>query len=240
MPDETPENPRTCADSPDTTLSTLSTLSTILSLGVLCVIRLPSSTGLVQAAQAVMRGGVRALEITLTVPDALEQLERIAGEIPEALLGVGTVTRPDQVGPAVRAGAKFVVSPVFDPQLIAETHAENALAVTGALTPTEMFRAADAGADLIKLFPAGHLDPSYLKSILAPLPDLKVVPTGGIDETNAGAWIRAGAVAVGAGGSLMDPSLFSAGNFAEIEARARALVEAIRGARAQLEERSKS
>ena len=172
------------------------------------------------ACRACLRGGLRFLEVTLTVPDALAVVARLARE-EGALVGVGSVTARDQVAGAARAGARFSVSPHFDADLVAEARSHGLLASAGAVTPTEMMIAHRAGAELIKIFPGSAFGPGYLKAIREPLPFLRLMPTGGVDEKNLTAWLDAGAFAVGLGGSLLPKDAVKAGDWGVVEARAR-------------------
>jgi 2-dehydro-3-deoxyphosphogluconate aldolase/(4S)-4-hydroxy-2-oxoglutarate aldolase len=172
------------------------------------------------ACRACLRGGLRFLEVTLTVPDALAVVARLARE-EGAFVGVGSVTARDQVGAAARAGARFSVSPHFDADLVAEARSHGLLASAGAVTPTEMMIAHRAGAELIKIFPGSAFGPGYLKAIREPLPFLRLMPTGGVDEKNLTAWLDAGAFAVGLGGSLLPKDAVKAGDWGVVEARAR-------------------
>jgi 2-dehydro-3-deoxyphosphogluconate aldolase/(4S)-4-hydroxy-2-oxoglutarate aldolase len=200
--------------------------------GVVAVIRLQDGSTLRAVIDALADGGVTALEVTMTVPRAIELIGRIAPTLPEEfILGAGTVVDPDTARAAVHAGARYIVSPVFRPAVIEAAHAEGAAAMPGCFSPTEILAAWDAGADLVKVFPATALGPSYFKDIRGPLPQVRLMPTGGVNIENAGDWIRAGAVAVGVGGALVDPKLVAAGNFAGITERARRFVERVRQAR---------
>jgi 2-dehydro-3-deoxyphosphogluconate aldolase/(4S)-4-hydroxy-2-oxoglutarate aldolase len=172
------------------------------------------------ACRACLRGGLRFLEVTLTVPDALAVVARLARE-EGAFVGVGSVTARDQVAAAARAGARFSVSPHFDADLVAEARSHGLLASAGAVTPTEMMTAHRAGAELIKIFPGSAFGPGYLKAIREPLPFLRLMPTGGVDEKNLTAWLDAGAFAVGLGGSLLPKDAVKAGDWGAVEARAR-------------------
>jgi 2-dehydro-3-deoxyphosphogluconate aldolase/(4S)-4-hydroxy-2-oxoglutarate aldolase len=208
------------------------TVRRIEALGALAVVRLPRADGLPRVAEALRAGGVRAIEVTMTVPGALEAVERLAREgDPELWIGVGSVLDGETARRAVEAGARFVVSPVLEPAVVAEAHRHGAAALPGAFTPTEILRAHQAGADLVKVFPSDALGPAFLKGVLAPMPFLRLVPTGGVTPENAGAWIRAGAAAVGLGAALVDPELVDAGDFAAITQRATRTLEAIAGAR---------
>lgn len=155
-----------------------------------------------QVGDAVVEAGLDVLEVPLTTPDALGAIERLAGRHPGALIGAGTVLDATSARLAILAGARFLVSPSLDAEVLATGHRYGAAVLPGVQTPTEVVRALEAGADLIKLFPADGHAPGYLRAVRAALPQAPLVPTGGIDATNARAWLDAGAVALGVGGSL--------------------------------------
>jgi 2-dehydro-3-deoxyphosphogluconate aldolase/(4S)-4-hydroxy-2-oxoglutarate aldolase len=203
-------------------------------LGAVAVVRLHSTESAIRVADALHAGGVTALEITVTVPDAFAVIAAIARRFgDEVCVGVGTVLDVETVRGAVAAGAKYVVSPVFRPLVIAEAHRLGVPAMPGAITPTEILTAHDAGADVVKIFPADSFGPGYLKSVLAPMPFLRLMPTGGVTPDNVGDWIAAGAVAVGLGGALVDAKLVAAGDWDGITARARKVTEGVAAARAR-------
>jgi len=200
--------------------------------GVVAVIRLQDPARLRSVIEALAAGGVRALEVTMTVPRAIELIADIAPSLnDEFLIGAGTVLDPGTAGRAIDAGAAFVVSPVFRRDVIAECHRHDRPAMPGCFTPTEILEAWDAGADIVKVFPATSLGPGFFKDVRAPLPHVKLMPTGGVSIENAGEWIRAGAVAVGVGSALLDPKAIAAGDYGSITERARRLVENVRAAR---------
>ena len=200
--------------------------------GVVAVIRLQDGSKLRAVIDALAEGGITALEVTMTVPRAIELIGRIAPTLPSGfLLGAGTVVDPDTARAAIRAGARYIVSPVFRPAVIEASHAEGAAAMPGCFSPTEILAAWDAGADVVKVFPATALGPSYFKDLRGPMPQVRLMPTGGVSLENAGEWIRAGAVAIGVGGALVDPKLVAAGNYDGITERARRFVERVRQAR---------
>ena len=181
-----------------------------------------------------MAGGVQALEVTMTVPGAVELIRGLAPTLPEGfLLGAGTVIDPETARAVVDAGAQFVISPVFRRSVIEACHACGVPAAPGCFTPTEILEAHDAGADIVKVFPATTLGPQYIKDVRAPLPQVKLMPTGGVTPDNAGDWIRAGAVAVAAGSSLLDAKAIESGKFDVITANARKFVDNVKAARAQ-------
>lgn len=192
------------------------------------VVRTPSAAGALAAARACLRGGIRLLEITLTVPGALEVVAELAREA-EAVVGVGSVTEPDQVRAGARAGGRFAVAPHFDTDLLAAAKAEGLLCAMGGVTPTEAMACHRAGVDIVKLFPAATFGPAYLKALREPLPFLRLMPTGGVDESNLAAWLEAGACALGLGGSLIESKSVAAEDWPAIEQRARRVVAAVAG-----------
>ncbi len=207
-------------------------VSRIESCGVVAVIRLQDSSKLRAVVDALAAGGVTALEITMTVPRAIDLIAEIAPTLPGGfVIGAGTVVDPDTARAAIDAGARFIVGPVFKPAVIAACHERDVAVMPGCFSPTEIFAAWEAGADVVKVFPATALGPAYFKDIRGPLPQLKLMPTGGVSLENAGDWIRAGAVAIGVGTALVDAKLVAAGDFAAIGRRAEAFVEAVRAAR---------
>lgn len=208
------------------------TLQGIASCGVVAVIRLADPGALRAVVDALVAGGVRALEVTMTVPGAIGLIGELAPTLPpDVLLGAGTVLHGETARAAAGAGARFVVSPIFRPDLVTACHAADVAVLPGAFTPTEIVTARDAGADAVKVFPATALGPGYFKDLRGPFPDLRLVPTGGVTVANAGDWIRAGALAVGAGTSLVDPALVAARRLDEITDRARRFVAAVAAAR---------
>ena len=207
-------------------------LQTVIEAGVIAVIRAPSASILKRIAEALLAGGVVAVEVTMSTPDAIRGIAMLAQEFGDrAVIGVGTVLDEATARAAIKAGAEFVLSPAFDEGVVAATLELGKISVPGAFTPTEILRAWNAGADIVKVFPSTALGPQYIKDLLAPLPQLKLTPTGGVDAKNAGEWIKAGAVCVGAGSSLVSKEAMANGDWAAITANARAFVEAIRAAR---------
>jgi 2-dehydro-3-deoxyphosphogluconate aldolase/(4S)-4-hydroxy-2-oxoglutarate aldolase len=179
------------------------------------------------AMEAAVRAGIRVVEFTLTTPGALERIAEFSKK-DGIIVGAGTVLTIDEARAAVQHGARFLVSPVMDPAVIEAARRLGVAMMPGTHTPTEMFLAHRLGAQLVKLFPAPGIGPSYVRACLGPLPFLKVVPTNGVDETNAGEWIAAGAHAVGLVACLFDADEIRAGRFDLIEARGRALLGALR------------
>ncbi len=204
-----------------------------LASGVIAVVRLPESTGLRGVAAALAAGGVTAVEITLTTPGALEAIAGLASdpELKGCLIGAGTVLDVKAARDVVARGARFVVSPAFDRFVVRYCRDHHVPCLPGALSPTELLEAWRAGATAVKLFPASTVGPRYLQEVLAPLPFLRVVPSGGVSLENAGEWIRAGAAAVSLGGALVTAALVREAAWPEVTRRARALVDAVAAAR---------
>jgi len=204
----------------------------IEALGVVAVIRLKDPATLRAVVHAMAEGGVRALEVTMTVPRAVELIRELAPTLPDGfLLGAGTVTDVATAHAVIDAGASFVVGPVFRPDVVAACHERDVAAMPGCFSPTEILAAHECGADIVKLFPATALGPQFIKDVRAPLPQVKLMPTGGVTADNAGEWIRAGAVAVGLGSALLDPRAIEGGRWDVITANARRVVANVAGAR---------
>jgi 2-dehydro-3-deoxyphosphogluconate aldolase/(4S)-4-hydroxy-2-oxoglutarate aldolase len=201
-------------------------------LGVVAVIRLRDPGKLRAVVDALMAGGVKALEVTMTVPGAVDLIRGLAPTLPEGfLLGAGTVLNATIAHAVIGAGAQFVISPVFRRDLITACHEHDVPALPGCFTPTEILEAHDAGADIVKVFPATTLGPQYIKDVRAPLPQVKLMPTGGVSPENAGDWIRAGAVAVAAGSQVLDSKAIDGGRFEVITENARRIVANVAQAR---------
>jgi len=182
-----------------------------------------------EVAAAAASEGLLVLEITLDSVRPLEMISELADDHPELLIGAGTVRSVRDVVDAARAGAKFVVSPCFDPEVVAAASAAGIVAVPGAATPTEVSRAIDSGVDFVKLFPAGPLGgPAYVKAILGPLGRPALVPTGGVDASNVAEFMEAGVAAVGVGGGLFPVEALESGDVGEVERRCRRVLQAVR------------
>lgn len=200
--------------------------------GVVAVIRLAEADRSRAVAEALLEGGVRALEVTMTVPRAVALIEELAASVPDdVIVGAGTVLDGETARQVVLAGARFVVSPVFRPEIVALGHRYDVPVMPGCFTPTEILAAWEAGADIVKVFPATALGPGYLKDIRGPLPQVRLMPTGGVTRENAGAWIEAGAVAIGVGTALVSRQAVAERRYDAIAAAARHFVEAVRLAR---------
>jgi 2-dehydro-3-deoxyphosphogluconate aldolase/(4S)-4-hydroxy-2-oxoglutarate aldolase len=218
--------------STNVTQSRAAVTAQIEALGVVAVIRLKDPGKLRAVVDAMADGGVRALEVTMTVPGAVDLIRALAPSLPDGfLLGAGTVTDAATAHAVIDAGARFVVGPVFRPDVIAACHARDVPAMPGCFSPTEILAAHECGADIIKVFPATMLGPQYLKDVRAPLPQVKLMPTGGVTPDNAGDWIRAGAVAVGLGSALLDPKAIESSRFDVIAANAKRVVANVAAAR---------
>lgn len=200
--------------------------------GVVAVIRLKDPEKLRAVVDAIADGGVRALEVTMTVPGAVDLIRALAPTLPSGfLLGAGTVLDADTAKRVIDAGAQFVVSPVLRRATIAACHERGVPAMPGCFTPTEILDAWEAGADIVKVFPATALGPTFFKDVHGPLPQVKLMPTGGVSLDNAGDWIRAGAVAVGVGTALLDAVAIAAGDYDVLRRNAERIVGNVRAAR---------
>lgn len=201
----------------------------ILAAKIVAIVRLDAYERAVEVAQALVAGGVNVLEFTLTGTGAIEAITAVRQALGDAAcVGVGTVLRPEEAISAIDAGAQFVVTPALRKPVIAACVNRNVLVLSGGFTPTELLEAHEAGAALVKLFPARLGGPNYLKDVLAPLPFLKIVPTGGVSAANAREFLAAGAVALGIGGNLIAKQAVAAGAFDQITAAARECVIAVR------------
>lgn len=208
------------------------TLQRIRDLGVLAVIRGPSPELTLKIVGALAAGGIRGIEITYTTPNAAEVVQALDAQFgDEILLGMGTLTRPEQVAEARAAGARFLVSPVCTRKLGRAMAASGLPVMIGALTPTEVFKAHQLGSDVVKLFPGSAVGPGYVKALKGPFPDIDLMPTGGVSEGNLGDWFAAGVYAVGAGSELAPPALAREGKWDEISAIASRFAAAVQKAK---------
>lgn len=200
--------------------------------GIIAIVRIQNSQQVMPLAEALVAGGVNAVEITMTTPNALEAIQAARGAFGDrALIGVGTVLDPQTCQAALDAGAQYVVSPICRQELVAIAHAAGKPVMLGAYTPTEAQLAFEAGSDFIKVFPAETLGPKFIKAIKAPLPHLRIVPTGGVDVNTIASFFYAGSAAVGVGSALVSAELLKASNWPELTRRAAELVAAARKAR---------
>lgn len=203
-------------------------LDGILECGIVAVVRGQSGEAVFKAIKAALEGGVNVIEVTFTVPNALGIIRQVAGELGgEVILGAGTVLTPEMAADAVDAGAQFIVSPNTNVATIEKAKSRGVPVFPGALTPTEVLAAWEAGADIVKIFPANVMGPTYLKDLHGPLPDVPLMPTGGVDLSTARDYLENGAAALGVGGGLINKKLMEEGDFAEIANRARKFREII-------------
>jgi len=209
-------------------------LNKMISEGLIPVIRVASASEAIDVANAIKEGGVSFIEITMSVQGAIDVIKKLTQEYKdEIIMGAGTVLDAETGRAALLAGAQFIVSPTLNLDLIQLAHRYSAVVVPGAMTPTEILTAWNAGADMVKVFPAGQLGgPGYIKALRGPLPQILLAPTGGVNLENAGAFIRAGAAALGVGGELVDKSAVKEKRFSVITDNTRAYLKTIREARA--------
>jgi 2-dehydro-3-deoxyphosphogluconate aldolase / (4S)-4-hydroxy-2-oxoglutarate aldolase len=216
------------------TLNKPEVLEKIKTLGVLAVIRGPSAELTVKMVQALVAGGVSGIEVTYSTPNAEEVVRTLVGQFGNRILiGMGTLTKPEQAPSAKEARANFLVSPVCEPTLIKSMIATGLLTMAGAFTPTEVLRAHDLGCDVVKIFPGSLGGPAYVKALKGPFPYIPMMPTGGVSSGNVADWFAAGVVAVGAGSELCPPQLAKEGKFDEITRRAVDFVQVIQAAKAR-------
>ena len=200
--------------------------------GVVAVMRLSDASVIRDVAGALADGGLTALEVTMTVPGAVDLIAELSATLPRTcMVGAGTVVGARTAADVIRAGAAFVVSPVLQPDVVAACRDADVAVVPGCFSPTEILSAAAAGADIVKVFPATSLGPSFIRDVRAPLPELKLMPTGGVTRQNAGDWIRAGAVAIGVGTALVDAQAVRERRFDLLTEGARHFIRAVAEAR---------
>jgi 2-dehydro-3-deoxyphosphogluconate aldolase/(4S)-4-hydroxy-2-oxoglutarate aldolase len=207
-------------------MSKIDVLNRIKSEKVIALIRADSPASLLDCARALSAGGLNCIELTMTTPGALDMCAQVARELPQVLLGLGTVLDAETARAGIAAGAKFIVTPAVRPAVIAACRDAGVPIFSGALTPTEACTAWDAGADVIKIFPAEFFGPAYIKSLKAPFPKMQFLPTGGVTPETVGDFLKAGAFATAAGSALVLPAALKAGDWAAITARARQFVVA--------------
>ena len=215
-------------------MNRIEVIQRIKDIGVIPVVRASSEDEAIRVVEAIKAGGLPLLEITMTVPGAVRVIEELVKRFgDDAIVGAGTVLEPESARACIHAGAEFIVSPALNLETIACCRELDVAVMPGALTPTEIVLAWNAGADLVKVFPAGAMGgASYIKSLKAPLPQIELVPTGGVTLANAGSFIEAGAAAIGVGADLVDISAIRSRRTEKITQAARAFVEAVRKARA--------
>jgi len=211
-------------------------LGLIRNVGLVPIVRAPSPEDAWRAAEAIIEGNIGIAEITMTVPNALGVMEKVAEKFGDkVLLGAGTILDPETCRAALLAGAEFIVTPALNLQVIEVARRYSKPCLPGALTPTEIVAAWQAGADMVKIFPCGPVGgPKYIKALKGPFPQIDFVPTGGVNLETAPEFIKAGAAAVAVGGELVDVKALREGKLEVISANARQYVEAVRAARASL------
>jgi len=214
-------------------MSRQKTLSAIVDIGIVPIVRAGSPEAAIRAAEAIYRGGIRAVEITMTVPGALRALEKVADQFGDRItLGAGTVLDPETARACMLAGAEFFVTPALNLSTIEICHRYSKVIMPGALTPTEVQTAWEAGADLVKIFPCGNLGgPKYIRAMKAPFPQIEMVPTGGVTLETTAEFLRAGACAVAVGSEMVDPRALAEGRLELIEQTARQFLAAVEEAR---------
>jgi len=211
-------------------------LSTIREIGLVPVVRTASADSAFRAIEAIFEGGVLTAEITMTVPGALRALEKLADHFGDRmLLGAGTVLDPETCRACMLAGAQFFVSPSLNFKTIEMAHRYSKPIMPGALTPTEVQAAWDAGADIVKVFPCGNVGgPKYIKALKGPYPQIDMIPTGGVSLTTTADFLKAGACAVAVGGELVDGKTIKEGNYPIFTERAKRFLEVVKAARAEM------
>ena len=206
-------------------MASLRPLDRVLDRVIVAVIRADSPDLLVEVAEALLAGGVEVMEVTFTVPRVTQVLEKVASKLgSRVLLGAGTVLDPETARAAILAGAEFIVAPSVNLEVIELGRRYSKLVMPGALTPTEVVTAWQAGADIVKIFPSELTGPKYLKALHGPLPHVRLMPTGGVNLDTAVDFLKAGACALGIGGSLVDQQALAAGDLKKIETLARQYV----------------
>ena len=214
-------------------MGTSGPLQRVIDTGIVAILRAPSGDLLVDVGEALLAGGVDVLEVTFTVPQADQVLRQVANRLGNrVLLGAGTVLDTETARIAMLAGAEFIVSPAVNLGVIEMCRRYDKLVMPGAMTPTEVLSAWQAGADIVKVFPCDALGPSYLKALHGPLPQVRLMPTGGVNLDTAAAFLKAGACALGVGSSLVEPKAVAAGDLKRIESLARQYVEVVKRTRA--------
>ncbi len=211
-------------------------LAFITDIGIVPVVRTPSAESAIRSIEAIYSGGVRAAEVTMTVPGAIKALEKLADRFGDKImLGAGTVLDPETARICMLAGAQFFVTPTLKLATIEMIKRYSKVICAGALTPTEVLMAWEAGADVVKVFPANSLGgPKYIKALKGPLPHIEMIPTGGVNLETAGEFLKAGACAVAVGGELVDAKLIKENRYEEMESRAKLYLKAIADARAEM------
>jgi 2-dehydro-3-deoxyphosphogluconate aldolase/(4S)-4-hydroxy-2-oxoglutarate aldolase len=212
------------------------TLSAMKEIGIVPVVRTPSAESALKAIEAIYEGGIRAAEVTMTVPGAVKVLEKLADQFGDRMvLGAGTVLDPETCRICMLAGAEFFVTPALNVRTIEMAHRYSKPICPGALTPTEVLTAWDAGADIVKIFPCDNVGGAkYIKALKGPFPQIEMIPTGGVSLATAGDFLKAGACAVAVGGELVDAKTIKEGKYEVFTERARQFLEVVAKARAEM------
>ncbi len=212
------------------------TFSFMTGIGIVPVVRTSSAESAIRAIEAIYEGGIRAAEITMTVPGAIRALEKVAEQFGDKIvLGAGTVLDPETARACMLAGAEFIVTPSLKPATIEIAKRYSKVICPGALTPTEVLTAWEAGADIVKVFPCGNVGgPKYIKALKAPFPQIELIPTGGVNLETAGEFLKAGACAVAVGAELVDAKTIKEGRYEVFTQRARQFLDVIAKARAEM------
>jgi len=207
-------------------------LRQVLDCGIVAVVRSPESRQLVEVVRALMDGGISVVEITMTVPGALGVIREVSKALGDrVLLGAGTVLDAETARAAILAGAEFIVAPTLNLEVIRLCRRYSKLVMPGTFTPTEILTAWEAGADIVKVFPADVVGPAYFKALRGPLPHIRLMPTGGVDLQTAAAFLKAGACCLGVGGQLVEPEAVAKGNFERLRELAQRYVKIVQETR---------
>ncbi len=205
-------------------------LGKILQEGVVAIIRMDDDSKVIPVIEALKKGGLSAIEITMGTPNALKLIEKLAHQ-GDVIIGVGSVLDPETARMAINSGARFVVTPVSRQPVIEMAHRYDVPIFSGAFSPNEILTAYEQGADVVKVFPADTLGMDYFKAVKAPMPQLRLMPTGGVTLHNAGDWLKAGACAVGMGSALTDKAAIASGDYQQLTRNAEILLESISAGR---------
>ncbi len=209
-------------------------LQAMVDSGIVAIVRANTSEGLLNVVEAIEKGGVKAIEVTMTTPKAIETIAAVTDKYKgDVLVGVGTVLDAETARLAILAGAKFVVTPIMNPEVIRMAKKYSRIVVCGAFTPTEIVAAWEHGSDIVKIFPTSSVGPEYIKDLKGPFPQISMLPTGGVTVENTGAFLKAGACAVAVGSNLAGNKAINEGLYDQITENARKFVQAVNAARAK-------
>ncbi len=192
------------------------------------ILRTKNASPLIPLAQAIVNAEISILELTMTIPGVLDSLAKIKSDYPDLTLGIGTVTTPEQARLAIQSGADFIVSPAFLPDLVDPVKKQDKLLILAGLTPTEIYQAHRVGSDIVKVFPASVIEPSFMKELHGPFPTIDLLPTGGLSLLRGLQFLNHGAFAIGLGGTLFDQTLIAKENFDAIEIKLKNILQRIK------------